>query len=51
MFLINGNNRASESGIFEYNDDSYDYNRELSIITSKGPISKPVVLLVSLNLD
>ncbi|XP_039949291.1 ADAMTS-like protein 3 isoform X1 [Bactrocera tryoni] len=46
IFLINGNNRASESGIFEYNDDSYDYNRELSIITAKGPISKPVVLLL-----
>lgn len=46
IFIINGNNRASESGTFEYNEDVYDYNRELGTILSRGPLIKPVVLLV-----
>ncbi|XP_067620224.1 thrombospondin type-1 domain-containing protein 4-like [Eurosta solidaginis] len=46
MFLINGNNHPSESGTFQYNDDTYDYNRESGVITAKGPISRPIMLLL-----
>lgn len=43
---MNGNNRPSEGGFFEYNDDIYDYNKEASIVKAKGPLGNPVVLMV-----
>ncbi|XP_037959881.1 thrombospondin type-1 domain-containing protein 4-like [Teleopsis dalmanni] len=46
IFIIHGDNHGSESGIFEYNDDIFEYNRELGIITSKGPLSKAIVLML-----
>ncbi|XP_055923562.1 thrombospondin type-1 domain-containing protein 4-like [Eupeodes corollae] len=45
-FIVNGNNYISESGIYEYNGDAFDYDKELQIINSKGPISRSIDVLL-----
>lgn len=47
-YIINGNKKVSESGIFEYNNDVYDYNREKEAVKAKGPLHKALVLMVRL---
>ncbi|KAM7353659.1 thrombospondin type-1 domain-containing protein 4-like [Cochliomyia hominivorax] len=46
IYIINGNNKASEGGIFLYDDDVYDYNKDTSTILAKGPLRKPVKLML-----
>ncbi|KNC22788.1 hypothetical protein FF38_04117 [Lucilia cuprina] len=46
IYIINGNNKASEGGIFLYDDDVYDYNKDTSTISAKGPLRKPVKLML-----
>ncbi|XP_059221855.1 thrombospondin type-1 domain-containing protein 4 [Stomoxys calcitrans] len=48
-YIVNGNNRPSEGGFFEYNDDTYDYNKEASMIKAKGPLNSPVVLMLMVS--
>lgn len=45
-YIVNGYNRASEGGFFEYNDDIFDYNKEASMIKARGPLNNPIVLMV-----
>lgn len=45
-FIINGDYRASEDGIYEYNDDEFDYNKAKGLITAEGPLRNPIVVLV-----
>ncbi|XP_055851602.1 thrombospondin type-1 domain-containing protein 4-like [Episyrphus balteatus] len=45
-FIVNGNNYVSESGTYEYNGDAFDYDKELQIIESKGPLSKSIDVLL-----
>ncbi|XP_073821674.1 thrombospondin type-1 domain-containing protein 4-like [Musca autumnalis] len=45
-YIVNGNNRPSEGGFFEYNDDIFDYNKEASVIKAKGPLNNPIVLML-----
>ncbi|KAL9875216.1 thrombospondin type-1 domain-containing protein 4-like isoform 1-T7 [Glossina fuscipes fuscipes] len=45
-YIINGNKKPSESGIFEYNNDVYDYNREKETVKAKGPLHKALVLMI-----
>ncbi|XP_061398845.1 A disintegrin and metalloproteinase with thrombospondin motifs 7-like [Musca vetustissima] len=45
-YIVNGHNRASEGGFFEYNDDIFDYNKEASVIRAKGPLNNPIVLML-----
>ncbi|XP_075149638.1 thrombospondin type-1 domain-containing protein 4-like [Haematobia irritans] len=45
-YIVNGNNRPSEGGFFEYNDDTFDYNKEAGMIKAKGPLNSPIVLML-----
>lgn len=49
-FIINGNYRSSEDGIYEYNEDVFDYNKEIGLITAEGPLRNPVLVLVIVNI-
>uniref|UniRef100_A0A1A9W6U5 PLAC domain-containing protein n=1 Tax=Glossina brevipalpis TaxID=37001 RepID=A0A1A9W6U5_9MUSC len=45
-YIINGNKKISESGIFEYNNDVYDYNKEKGVVKAKGPLHKALLLII-----
>ncbi|XP_058985540.1 thrombospondin type-1 domain-containing protein 4 [Musca domestica] len=48
-YIVNGYNRASEGGFFEYNDDIFDYNKEASMVKARGPLNNPIVLMLWVN--
>lgn len=46
-FLLNGDTtKIAENGLFSFNNDTFDYSLENGLLTSRGPLSRAVSLMV-----
>lgn len=46
-FLLTGDTtKIAENGLFSFNNDTFDYSLENGLLTSRGPLSKAVSLMV-----
>ncbi|XP_023031644.2 thrombospondin type-1 domain-containing protein 4-like [Drosophila willistoni] len=49
-FVINGNrHNLTHSGLYKVNDDVYDYKRNKSALTARGPLNRAAILMYLVN--
>ncbi|KAH8378266.1 hypothetical protein KR093_010467 [Drosophila rubida] len=46
VIILNANqSKISESGLFDFNDEAYQFDRQNGLLTSRGPFAKAVMLM------